>query len=219
MRFSPATFILAALAVGALFVFIHLEVLTLAFHKLGLSRDQAAALLFLALAGSFINLPLIRLRGIAPEKVKYPDDIAELRKVMPPYTGVTIVGVNVGGCIVPLLFSIFLLSRSEIPFSQILIAIIVITILSYMIAKPMPGIGIGMPILVAPISAALVGIFFGGEERALTAYIAGTCGVLIGADILRINDIRVLGVASASIGGAGTFDGIFFTGIIAVLLT
>ena len=64
----------------------------------------------------------------------------------------------------------------------------------------------------------IAGVVFGGEERALTAYVAGTTGVLIGADLLRINDIRQLGAPSASIGGAGTFDGIFLTGIVAVLL-
>ena len=42
--------------------------------------------------------------------------------------------------------------------------------------------------------------------------------MIIGADLLRINDIRQLGAPSASIGGAGTFDGIFLTGIVAVLL-
>ena len=54
---------------------------------------------------------------------------------------------------------------------------------------------------------------------AALAYIAGTLGVLIGADIFRLKDIRKMGTPVASIGGAGTFDGIFITGIVAVLLT
>jgi uncharacterized membrane protein len=41
---------------------------------------------------------------------------------------------------------------------------------------------------------------------------------LIGADLLRIRDIRRMGTPLAAIGGAGTFDGIFITGIVAVLL-
>ena len=56
------------------------------------------------------------------------------------------------------------------------------------------------------------------ENSAPLAYICGTLGVLIGADILRLKDIKQMGVPTAAIGGAGTFDGIFFTGIIAVLL-
>jgi uncharacterized membrane protein len=43
-------------------------------------------------------------------------------------------------------------------------------------------------------------------------------GTLLGADILHFGDIQGLGAPVASIGGAGTFDGIFVTGILAVLL-
>jgi len=41
------------------------------------------------------------------------------------------------------------------------------------------------------------------------AYICGTLGVIIDVDRLRTKDIRNMGAPSASIVGAGTFDGIF----------
>jgi uncharacterized membrane protein len=44
-------------------------------------------------------------------------------------------------------------------------------------------------------------------------------GILVGADILKLNEIGKLGAPVASIGGAGTFDAIFLSGIIAVLLS
>jgi uncharacterized membrane protein len=44
-------------------------------------------------------------------------------------------------------------------------------------------------------------------------------GVLPGADILHLREIRHMSVRVASIGSTGTFDGVFLTGIIAVLLT
>ena len=75
-----------------------------------------------------------------------------------------------------------------------------------------------MPVLIAPLAAALVAILLDPAHSAPLAYISGTLGVLIGADILRLKDIRKLGVPLAAIGGAGTFDGIFITGIVAVLL-
>jgi len=50
------------------------------------------------------------------------------------------------------------------------------------------------------------------------AYISGTLGTLIGADLINLGKIEGLQAPVASIGGAGTFDGIFFTGILAVLL-
>jgi hypothetical protein len=43
-------------------------------------------------------------------------------------------------------------------------------------------------------------------------------GTLIGADLLNLGAIQGLGAPVASIGGAGTFDGIFLTAILAVLI-
>jgi len=56
------------------------------------------------------------------------------------------------------------------------------------------------------------------EDSAPLAYIAGSLGTLIGADLTNLDKVRGLGAPVASIGGAGTFDGIFLTGILAVLL-
>ena len=55
------------------------------------------------------------------------------------------------------------------------------------------------------------------EDSAPLAYIAGSLGTLIGADLTNLDKVRGLGAPVASIGGAGTFDGIFLTGILAVL--
>ncbi|UCF95656.1 MAG: DUF1614 domain-containing protein [Desulfobacterales bacterium] len=41
---------------------------------------------------------------------------------------------------------------------------------------------------------------------------------MIGADLLNLDALQGLGAPVASIGGAGTYDGIFLTGIVAVLL-
>jgi uncharacterized membrane protein len=81
-----------------------------------------------------------------------------------------------------------------------------------------PGIGMGMPILLAPILAALVSVALDPANAAPMAFISGTMGVLIGADLLHLEDIRKMGTPVASIGGAGSFDGIFISGIVAVLL-
>jgi uncharacterized membrane protein len=50
------------------------------------------------------------------------------------------------------------------------------------------------------------------------AYVSGVLGTLIGADLLNLPRIRRLGAPVASIGGAGTFDGIFLSGLLAVLI-
>ena len=107
---------------------------------------------------------------------------------------------------------------NPLPLFTLLIAIGSVALISYIMSRPIKGLGIGMPIFIAPFTAALVAIILAPEQSAPLAYICGTLGVLIGADILRLKDIPKLAAPIASIGGAGTFDGIFFTGIIAVLL-
>jgi uncharacterized membrane protein len=135
------------------------------------------------------------------------------------FAGRTLVAVNVGGCLVPLFFSIYLLRHNDIPVLEVASATAIVSAISYFLSRPIRGLGIAMPILVAPIAAAVVAVALGGEYRAPLAYISGSLGVLIGADLLRLKDIRTLGAPIASIGGAGTFDGIFMTGLVAVLLT
>jgi uncharacterized membrane protein len=58
----------------------------------------------------------------------------------------------------------------------------------------------------------------GGPSIPATAYVSGVMGCLIGADLLKLGRIRDLGAPLSSIGGAGTFDGIFLTGIVAVVI-
>src|SRR3569832_844962 len=105
-----------------------------------------------------------------------------------------------------------------IPLHDVGIAIAIVATIARVTSRPVPGLGIGMPIFVGPIAAALTALGLDPDNSAPLAYICGTLGVLIGADLLRLNDIRKMGVPVASIGGAGTFDGIFITGIVAVLL-
>jgi uncharacterized membrane protein len=81
-----------------------------------------------------------------------------------------------------------------------------------------PGIGIAIPSLVPPIIAATVALLVARTNVAAVAYVSGSLGTLIGADLLNLGRIQGLGAPVVSIGGAGTFDGVFLTGIIAVLL-
>jgi len=93
-----------------------------------------------------------------------------------------------------------------------------VAVIARAISRPILDIGIGMPTLIAPIAAALIATMLDPEQRAPLAYIGGTLGVLIGADLLRLNDIFKLGSPFAAIGGAGTFEGVYVTGLLAVLL-
>jgi len=215
----PLRFGLFLFVIAFLFAIVQLGLLSIAFDKLELSSNAAFALLLVSLAGSLINIPIARVSAERPEnESKTINPFGLFRQPQQAFTGHTVIAVNLGGCIVPMGFSFYLLVVHQLSLLPVVAAVAFVTVLSRLISMPIPGIGIGMPIFVAPLAAAIAGITLGNADSAPIAYIAGTMGVLLGADLLRIGDIRKLGIPIASIGGAGTFDGIFISGIVAVLL-
>ena len=218
--YSLPQLVLFIFAVVVLSALVQFGVLSIAFGKLGLSWSSAMLLLFASLFGSAFNLPLFSIRTEAPaDDAALPPPLRGLlRQMVREYHGRTLIAVNVGGCLVPVWFSLYLLSRHALPAWQVLLSIAVVAAVSHRLSRPVRGIGIAMPVFVAPVCAALVALIVNPAEAAPLAYVCGTLGVLIGADLLRLRDIRRMGAPVASIGGAGTFDGIFVTGIVAVLL-
>ena len=217
--FAPLYFVFFLFVLILLVVFIQVGALAIAFDKLGLSANSAILLLFSSFFGSAVNLPLFTIQATPQEELFHPAGPGGLLRLpMRPFTGKTMVAANVGGCLIPLGFSLYLTVFHPLPVWQVVVGVAAVAAISYQFSRPIRGVGIGMPIFIAPVSAAVVALLLNPEHSAPLAYISGTLGVLCGADLLRLNDIRKLGVPFASIGGAGTFDGIFITGIVAVLL-
>jgi uncharacterized membrane protein len=132
--------------------------------------------------------------------------------------GRTVIALNVGGALIPVLFSAYLINVNPLPLHQTILAAGGVTAIAYISSRPVMGVGIAVPMLIPPVTAALLAFIINPEHSAPLAYIGGTFGVLVGADLLRLKDIRAMQVPLASIGGAGTFDGIFLTGLVAVLI-
>lgn len=215
---SPLRIILLAAALVFLVTFIQLGVLTIAFDKLGLSADSAILLFVTIMIGSMLNLPLFSMESGPPSRPEADMPSPFLPASTVPFSGKTKIVANVGGCVVPVAFCLYLLRHNPISNFHLLVGVSAVAALSYATSRRIPGIGIGIPMLLAPFAAALVALLLDPEHAAALAYVSGTLGVLIGADLLRLKDIRELGVPFASIGGAGSFDGIFLTGVVAVLL-
>lgn len=211
MPFSPLKFLIFFLAVAVLVGVVQVGLISIAFDKLGLSPESAYLLLMCTLIGSVINLPLLSLKADEDVQTRSPAEQA-------PVTGKILVAANVGGAVVPVAFSIYLINHNPLGMFHVAIAVALVAIIARKFSQPIPGVGIGIPLLITPIAAALIATFVDPQQRAPLAYIGGTLGVVIGADLIRLKDIRKLGVQFASIGGAGTFDGVFLTGLIAVLL-
>lgn len=216
---APLRLLLLVLALIFLVTFVQIGALTVAFDKLGLSAESAYLLLLTLLVGSSINVPLFSVKAELPPSGTLPPPLRGLFRMPPPFTGRTVVAVNVGGCITPLAFCIYLLVHNPMSPIDVIGATAIVAAVSHALSRPIPGVGIATPIFVPPLTAALMALLINPEMKAPLAYISGTVGVLVGADLMRLKDIRRLGAPLASIGGAGTFDGIFITGIIAVLLT
>jgi uncharacterized membrane protein len=216
---TPRRILLFFLALAFLIGFVQIGLITIAFDKLGLSPSSVYLLLLCTLGGSLINLPLFSLKADSTAPPRLPPELSRFPFFKPlPFTGKTIIAVNVGGAVVPICFSFFLIANNPLNPLQIATAVAVVAIIAHSASRPIPGIGIGIPMLIAPIAAALIATILDPQQRAPLAYIGGTLGVLIGADLTRLRDIRKLGTPIASIGGAGTFDGVFVTGLVAVLL-
>ena len=200
-----------------LFGFLHLGLIGYAFYKIGISANHMMLLLLLSLLGSFINIPVKKIPNnqlVIKEVMTYWGFRVKIPCYQPNYT---IIAINVGGAIIPVLISVYLIGQFGHIF-QTIIAVIIVSMVTHRFAQPVPGLGIALPLFIPPIIAALTAIILAPNHAPALAYIAGTLGTLIGADLMNLKKIETLGAPVASIGGAGTFDGIFFTGILAVLL-
>jgi uncharacterized membrane protein len=222
--FAPFLFFYAILfffILAFFFVLLEIHVINYAFVTLGLPPELAFTALLVSLIGSYINIPITRVASGKPHSAEVVRSFGIRYRVPSRYaTDSTIVAVNVGGAIVPVLISLYLLMQMPSIVVPSLIGIAIVTAVVHRFAMPVPGLGIATPMLIPPIVAALCGYFLGSSQhhRDAVAFISGVIGTLIGADLLNLRKLRDLGAPVASIGGAGTFDGIFLTGIVAVLL-
>jgi len=215
---TPGLFSILVLLVAGLIILIQLRILRYAYMRLGVGPGSALLLLVGSLVGSYFNVPITILPG---QTVKTGEivDFFGMQYVVPMvarYPG-TVLAVNIGGAVIPTLMSIYLVLRYQL-WARAAIAVIVIALIIHASATPVRGVGIAVPVFVPVVITAILAFILSREYAAPLAYIGGSMGTLIGADLTNLGHISGLGAPVASIGGAGTFDGIFLTGILAVLL-
>jgi uncharacterized membrane protein len=220
MFFSPLSLLLMILFFSGLlylFFLVQINIIALAFTQIGIPGHYVFLALIATLFGSYINIPIKR---IPQENMINSSTISfyGLRYMVPRWQQrQTVLAVNLGGAVIPVLVSLFLLVKTGV-WVPAGLAVFFRTFVTYRLARPIPGIGIGLPPLLPPVIAALIAVIIATQQAPMVAYIAGSIGTLIGADLLNLKKIANLGAPVASIGGAGTFDGIFLNGILAVLL-
>ena len=201
--------LLAMLAVGAL---------RYAYMRLGITSPAALLILVGSLLGSYVNIPVAQLpeqRMLSGQVVPF-FGMEYVVPVVVDWPG-TVIAVNIGGALIPTILSLYLLAKSGM-WLRGLAAVACVAAICHLLAYPVPGLGIAIPVFVPPIATAVVALLLAWRQAAVLAYVGGSLGTLIGADLLNLGAVQGLGAPVASIGGAGTFDGIFLTGILAVLL-
>jgi uncharacterized membrane protein len=215
---SPALFSILAGIYVFLVVLLQVGALRYAYTRIGLSAQGAMLILLGSLLGSYFNIPLAEFpeRQILSGREIDFFGMHYMAPVVVDWPG-TIVAVNVGGALIPGLISLYLLVRHRLWIRGAL-AIAGVSAICHFLAKPVPGLGIALPIFVPAIASALIGMVLSLRRAAALAYIGGSLGALVGADLLNLGRVQGLGAPVVSIGGAGTFDGVFLTGILAVLL-
>jgi len=214
---SPILF-LFALVLVVLLGFVEVGVIKLAYEKLDISHRTIILLLLMTIFGSYINIPIARI----PAKAMIQDQVITfwgmpyvVPRILEPRH--SIVAINVGGALIPVAICLYLLFKTRaIP--SALAATAVVTGVVYHFSRIVPGVGIAVPPMAPALVAAGAAYLFNRRHASALAYIAGTIGCLLGADILNLIKIPELSAPMASIGGAGTFDGVFISGVVAVLL-
>ncbi len=195
--------------------------ITTAFRDVGFSPVVTALILVGTFVGGFINIPVLKLRNTVPvvkeEFVSFFGVVYRIPRMEYGET-TTLIAVNVGGALIPSVVSAYLLWKQPSAVVYALVGVVVVALVTHLVARPVKGVGITAPFLVSPIVAAIAAYVLLPSSARIIAYVAGVLGTLIGADLTNLHVVPKLGAPVVSIGGAGTFDGVFLSGIIAVLL-
>lgn len=198
-------------------VLVALRLLRFASESMQISEVSLLVILALSLVGSYFNIIVARLpahRIISADEIRF-FGVTYVIPVVRQTRG-TSIAVNVGGAVIPVLLSLYLLVKHRL-YLLAAIATTCVAVVCHFLARPVAGFGIALPIFVPASVTAIIALALSRRRAAPLAYISGSCGVLIGADLLNLPLVPALGAPVASIGGAGTFDGIYLTGLLALL--
>jgi len=214
----PLVLGLFLLLLAILVLVAELRILGYAYRKIGVPARDMFVVTLLFLLGSHVNIPLY---AMPVERLLPAQNVTVLGRAYfaPPLQedGVTIIAISVGGALLPLILSLYLFLRSSVRWRMVL-SIAVVAAIVHSLAQIVPGVGIAVPMIVPPLAAAAVSLVLAFRRAPPVAYVSGSMGALIGADLSNLQRIGELGAPVVSVGGAGTFDGVFLSGIVAGLL-
>jgi uncharacterized membrane protein len=223
MPFGCLSFVLLAVLV-ILFPLFLANAIAGALGKLGLSPALSLVVIVSMFVGGLVNIPVKRIPRVMSVETE-PLGLFGMQRTFPGWMrrpSYTVIAVNVGGCLIPCLIAAYELARiaehGSTALALTLVAAGINTAVCFWLARPVPNVGIVLPALAPAFVAAACAFIFVRDFAPPVAFTAGVLGPLLGADLLNLPRIGRTSAGMASIGGAGTFDGIVLSGLVATLL-
>jgi uncharacterized membrane protein len=204
-----------------------LGIIGAAFTRLGFSWIAALAVVLLMLFGSFVTIPVYRIRR---DMIRVSQDEATVFGVCVPCASGqvwdTTISLNLGGAVIPVCVSLYMVYRAILITGTSLVftvcaGITIVAIITFVSTRLVPCAGIQVPLLIPGLTALLAGLLLAGGTgltAAVTAFVSGVAGVLLGGNIANLYRIKDLEVPEISIGGAGTFGSVFICCMLPALI-
>jgi len=191
--------LLVLFAIGLAFYILY-SIFYSAFVEVGFSRWEASLIVFGSIVFGMVDIPLFAYRN-------------------------WVIAINVGGAAIPVAVSIYLMAKKKFVWSA-MVGILIVSFLTYNVTEVSSrGVTSSFPLwLMPPLVASIFSLMASYKKpkgTAPLAYVTGTLGVLVGADLFHMPEILGTHVSHrivASVGGASIFDMVFLAGIIAVLV-
>jgi uncharacterized membrane protein len=226
----PVSVIAVIILFGLLVLIIPLFILGMigaAFVRLGFSWISALVVILLMIFGSFVNIPVYRIRRTVIRLSSSDVSDQDLYLSHPSSSIWDIpVSCNLGGAVIPAGISAFLLYKA-IPITGPSLAfsasagIIIVAVITFFSTRIVRGVGIQVPLLIPGLTALLAGLILTGGTgltAAVTAFVCGTIGTLSGGNIANLFRVRDVEIPQVSVGGSGTFGAVFICCILPALI-
>ncbi|WP_321505193.1 DUF1614 domain-containing protein [uncultured Methanoregula sp.] len=224
---SVFAIILLVILVILLIPLLLLGIIGTAFTRLGFSWIAAIAVILLMLFGSFINIPIYRVKR---DMIRVPDENPSGFDIPTPFMSSqvweTLISVNFGGAIIPVCIAFYLLYRASlITGSSLLlptaVCLVIVAGVSFVATRMISGYGIKVSLIIPALTALLIGIIVSGGTglaAAVPACAGGILGTLIGGNIAHLFRIKDIEIPQVSIGGSGTFGAVFLCCVLPALI-
>ncbi len=227
---GPISVLMIIILVGLVIIIIPFFILGMigaAFTRLGFSWISALAVVLLMVGGSLVNIPVYRIRrDMVHVSQEEAPDFDVCIPCASPRVWDTLVSINLGGAVIPLCVSLYLIYKAISIVGNTLIftvctGIALVAIIAFISTRLVTCVGIQVPFLIPGLTALFAGFFLAGGTgltAAVTAFVCGTTGVLVGGNLANLPRIKNLEVVAVSFGGAGTFGSIFICCMLPALI-